>query len=268
MNLNFKSSGQGIPFVILHGLFGSSDNWSGIARGLETHFQVLSVDLRNHGRSPHNASMSYDEMAGDLLEFLGDHGINRTYLMGHSLGGKVAMRFAQLYPSRLLKLIVVDISPKEYPPEHRRILDALLKLHLPEFTQRSQVEDALGPAIPDLGLRRFLLKNLERAPDGSFRWRMGLASLANNYARLTQALPEVTFAGPALFLTGALSTYVPSEDLPLVRRLFPESEIRTVPGAGHWVHAENPTQFLAEVLRFARAGRDKQDTGGSAPDAS
>lgn len=250
MKLNFRSSGQGTPLVILHGLFGSRDNWSGIAKVLQDRFHVFTVDLRNHGHSPHSVSMSYDEMAGDLLEFLTDQGIQRAHVMGHSLGGKVAMRFAQLHPGRLLKLIVVDIVPKAYLPEHRTILDALSALRLSEFTQRGQIEEALAPAIPDLILRRFLLKNLDRRPDGVFRWKMNLASLDNNYEGLTEALPLIRFDGPTLFLVGARSDYFVPADQPLLLRLFPQSETRSVPGAGHWVHADNPAQFVREVIAF------------------
>ena len=186
MQLHFQERGQGEPVVILHGLFGSSDNWSSISPQLAPYFHVFAVDLRNHGRSGHDGQMSYPIMAQDLHEFLNLQKLEWSHVLGHSLGGKAAMQFALSFPRRVRKLIVLDVAPRSYPPYHDGILSALLALDLTAYTTRKQIEDALAPAIPDLSLRQFLLKNLARDSSGGLHWRMGLAELNHSYARLCE----------------------------------------------------------------------------------
>jgi esterase len=251
MQLYFEVQGKGEPLVVLHGLFGSGENWVSIGRALADAFRVYLVDLRNHGRSPHIANMSYPEMAEDLFEFAEEQKLSRFSLLGHSMGGKTAMQFALQHSERVRRLVVVDIAPRQYAPRHLEILTALTSLELNSFQTRTEIEEALAPRIPELAVRRFLLKNLKRDPGGKFRWQMNLAALSKDYARLNQDLNLAeTFEQPALFLLGGQSDYVGDADWPLIHRFFPRAEIQSIPEAGHWVHAEAQTHFIRIVREF------------------
>jgi esterase len=253
MNLHFKELGQGKPLIMLHGLFGSLDNWLGVAPKLAHAFRLYLVDLRNHGLSPHSDVMDYTLMASDIAEFLDARQLDRAHVLGHSLGGKVAMQFALVYPSRVDKLVVVDIAPRKYTPEHEPIFRALLALNLKQFHSRSQIEDALAPAIPDLTLRRFLLKNLRLSGTSSFDWRIPLSNLFANYPKLCEALASTKqFEGPALFLRGGQSPYVSDADAPEIQKLFPRATIETITRARHWVHADAPDEFIRVVSEFLK----------------
>ena len=184
MQLHFKESGQGRAVVLLHGLFGSADNWQPIAQRLAEKFHIFALDHRNHGQSPHSAEMNYLLMAGDVDRFMAARGLETAAVVGHSMGGKTAMQFALQFPERVEKLVVADMAPRAYAPAHDKIFAALLALDLPSFQTRQQIEDALAPEIPNLVLRRFLLKNLGRNADGKFFWKMNLGGLAQNYLRL------------------------------------------------------------------------------------
>jgi pimeloyl-ACP methyl ester carboxylesterase len=241
--------------VVLHGLFGSLDNWHTVSSALAAHFQVLAVDQRNHGRSFHSPEMSYPLMAEDLFEFLERQCLERASLLGHSMGGKTAMEFALRYPARLDNLIVVDIAPRAYSPRHRHILEALLSLDLAACGSRRQMEDALAPAIQGKVTRQFLLKSVERDPHGAFRWRMNLQGIADNYGRLCEALDQGRACSqPALFIGGGESDYLLAEDFDSIRRLFPRARFHTLAGAGHWVHADAPQAFARLVLDFLLHG--------------
>ena len=251
MQLHFRSYGAGSPLVILHGLFGSLENWHTISARLGAHFQMFALDLRNHGQSPHSTAMDYTVMADDLREFLEQHDLKRADILGHSMGGKVAMEFAALYPDRVHRLIIVDIAPKAYPPSHRQILDALLSLDLARFDDRREIETALQPQIPDLALRRFLLKSLTRLPNGAFAWKLNLPAINHNYPKLNAALNwSPPIQKPTLFIRGAKSDYIQDTDQELIHRLFTNAEIRTIENAGHWVHAEAPEPFLKILQDF------------------
>jgi pimeloyl-ACP methyl ester carboxylesterase len=251
MQLHFKQLGHGEPLVLLHGLFGSADNWQPIARRLAEKFQVFAVDHRNHGQSPHSAEMNYPLMAGDVEKFMAARGIESASVIGHSMGGKTAMQLALQFPSRVAKLIVADMAPRAYAPAHDKIFAALLALDLPSFQTRQQIEDALAPEIPNLVLRRFLLKNLGRNADGKFFWKINLSGLAQNYLKLGEPVAvSAPFTKPALFLRGGKSKYLKPEDEPLIRELFPLAQIQTIAGAGHWVHADQPEEFLRRLLDF------------------
>ena len=237
--------------MVLHGLFGSLDNWHTLSNKLAGHFQVLAVDQRNHGHSFHSPEMSYPLMAQDLFEFLERQGLGRASLLGHSMGGKTAMEFALRYPARLDKLVVVDIAPRAYSPRHRHILDALLSLDLAACSSRRQMEAALAPAIPGELTRQFLLKSVERNAQGAFRWTMNLQGIANNYERLCEALDQGRACSrPALFIGGGESDYLLAEDFDSIHRLFPHAQFRSLAGAGHWVHADAPQAFARLVLEF------------------
>jgi pimeloyl-ACP methyl ester carboxylesterase len=242
--------------IILHGLFGSLDNWHSTSVKLGARFRVLAVDQRNHGASPHIPEMSYPAMADDLEEFMQSEGLAGAYIMGHSMGGKTAMQFALRYPHRVEKLVVVDIAPRVYSPRHAKILEALLALDLAGFQTRKQIEDALAPAIPEVGTRQFLLKNLTRGAEGHFAWKLGLREINVSYARLGEAPSgEKPYEKPALFIRGESSDFLKADDLSLIHDLFPEAELRTIPGAAHLPHVENPGAFFRTVSEFLAEGR-------------
>jgi esterase len=253
MLLNFKTYGQGEPLIILHGLFGSLDNWHSVSLKLGERFQVLAVDQRNHGRSPHSSEMDYRLMAEDVRELLEAQHLPRAHVLGHSMGGKTAMQLALLYPAQVQKLVVVDIAPRVYSPRHENVFTSLLPLNLAAFQTRHQIEQALEPSIPDLALRRFLLKNVERNPGGGFRWRFGLQEIYQNYGRLGEApAGGQPFNGPTLFIRGETSDYLREQDLPQIRRFFSQPQLSTIPGAGHLPHTENPEVFTQSVMEFLR----------------
>jgi esterase len=265
VNLHFKELGPAHagapPLVMLHGLFGSSDNWLGVAPKLAQHFHIFLVDLRNHGLSPHSDDMTFALMAGDLAEFLDARHVDRAHVLGHSLGGKVAMQFALTQPARVDRLVVVDIAPRAYAPEHVPIFQALLALALKQYHSRTEIEEALAPKIPDLTLRRFLLKNLKSSSSSfsssssrSFDWRIPLDNLFANYPKLCEATaPAPAFTKPALFLRGGQSPYVSDADAPQIHELFLQATIETIATARHWVHADAPDEFVKHVLAFLNA---------------
>jgi pimeloyl-ACP methyl ester carboxylesterase len=251
MQLHFKESGQGRTVVLLHGLFGASDNWHHIALKLAENFQVFALDQRNHGQSPHSAEMNYPLMAADVAKFMAARGLETAMVIGHSMGGKTAMQLALQFPQRVEKLVVADMAPRAYAPAHGKIFAALLALDLPRFQTRQQIEDALAPEIPNLVLRRFLLKNLGRNAAGGWIWKINLRGLSENYPKLGE--PVSTFAPftkPALFIRGGRSKYIQAGDEPLIRELFPQAQIQTIAEASHWVHADQPGEFLRLLLDF------------------
>lgn len=251
MKLQHKELGQGEPLILLHGLFGSADNWFGVAPKLAERFHLFIPDLRNHGHSPHAAVMDYPLMAGDVAEFMAALGLESARVIGHSMGGKVAMQLALDHPERVTKLLVADMAPRAYGPAHERILAALLALDLAALQTRPQAEEALAPEIPSLNLRRFLLKNLGREAQGKFVWKLNLRGVADNYPRLCAALnAEKAFLEPALFLRGGKSDYVTADDETEIRRLFPSARMETLAAAAHWLHADAPEEFVRVTLGF------------------
>jgi len=251
MPLHFKQLGHGEPLVLLHGLFGSGDNWFGVAPKLAEKFYVFAPDLRNHGHSPHHAEMDYPLMAADVEKFFAAQKIESAHVIGHSMGGKVAMQFALDFPARVKKLVVVDMAPRAYKRAHDHIFEALLAVDLNSFQTRAEIEAALEPKIPSLNLRRFLLKNLGRDDHGKFFWKMNLRGVAENYSRLGEVLSlKNHFEKPALFIRGGKSDYITTADELEIRRLFPAAEIKTIAAANHWVHADAPEEFGWLVLEF------------------
>lgn len=250
MKLHYQIIGSGQPLVILHGLFGSLDNWRGLAKQLSTHAQVISVDLRNHGRSPHSAEQTYQLMAADLVELLDELGVDEFDLIGHSVGGKVAMEFSKHYPDYLRKLVVVDIAPRRYDDDHSHIFKRLLAIDLSQYTRRSQVDQAIQTSIPNKAVRQFLLMNLT-VEDGQLMWRINLQALFNNYPNLLQSVCENSVIDiNSCFIRGGQSKYVLASDRLLIESSFPNSELFTIESAGHWVHAEAPAEFLAKITEF------------------
>lgn len=257
MQLHYHSSGQGRPLVILHGLFGTLENWGSQVKTLSVHYQVIAVDLRNHGRSPHTATISYPEMAQDIIDLLDQLGLQQVDLLGHSMGGKVAMQLALNHPQRVNRLIVVDIAPVAYPPHHDEVFAALKTIHLPSLTTRSEADQQLAQHIADRSVRAFLLKNLYRGEDKQFHWRMNLALLEQDYAKISAAPERQPNSQPCyaatLFIKGANSDYLQAPQRPAILALFPNARYTIIQGAGHWPHAEKPALFSKRVLDFLNA---------------
>ena len=253
MELNYKHLGNGAPLVILHGLFGTMDNWQSLGKKLAEEYSVYLVDQRNHGRSPHVPVHDYVSLAEDIVDFMVERGLPSATLLGHSMGGKVAMEFALQYPEMMEKLIVVDIAPKQYSGGHERIFQALLVLDLHTIEDRSEAEAVLGRFIEDKGTLQFLLKNLSRHKDGHFEWKMNLPVLHRYYPEIMG--PPVArgyFAGETLFIRGGNSDYVLDSDWPDIHAYFPNAQLLTIPGAGHWVHADAPEELLSAVHTFLK----------------
>ena len=250
MKLSYQTSGSGQPLVLLHGLFGSSDNWRGLAKKLATKCQVISVDLRNHGRSPHSAEQTYSLMAEDLSQLFEKLNLDKVDIIGHSMGGKVAMVFSQHYPQRMRKLVVVDIAPRQYADEHSDIFRALLALDLSLYGSRNEVDNALKIALPNKAVRQFLLMNLI-INDERLSWRINLIALFDNYHQLLEAVCEYeNITIPSCFIRGGQSNYIGDEDEDLIRLCFPFAEFVTIEQAGHWVHADAPQQFFTTITEF------------------
>ena len=252
MKLHFRELGSGSPIIILHGLFGLNDNWQTLAKYLSQHYKIYLVDLRNHGRSPHSPDFNYSLMAQDLFELMQDEHIHKPVIMGHSMGGKVAMHFALAHSELITKLVVVDIAPKSYPVHHQDIINALKSLDLTAVKSRSEIDEALAQHIPEEDVRLFLTKNLYRQEDNSFAWRMNLSAIENHIEEVgKETIADVTFTKPTLFIKGAHSGYIKSEkDTELILKLFPAAQIKTIENAGHWVHAQAPQEFYNILVDF------------------
>ncbi|MGE5820796.1 MAG: alpha/beta fold hydrolase [Deltaproteobacteria bacterium] len=251
MRLNFHATGDGPTLIILHGFLGSLDNWWTVAQRLGARFRVMTLDLRNHGHSPHHRVMSYPAMAEDIHEFLDQQSIASAYVLGHSMGGKVAMQLATTRPQRIDKMIVVDIAPKGYPATHESTLVALRSLDLGSFKSFGEIDSALAPQIPSADIRGFLMKNLTRQGDAGFRWRIDLEAITSNYVELTKPIaPKRAFAKPVCFVRGDRSDYLREEDFPLINKMFPRAIFVTIPHAGHWVHVDAAEDFLKTVTEF------------------
>lgn len=251
MELHYRSYGSGPPLIILHGLFGSLNNWHSHATLLGKQFQVFTVDQRNHGASPHSPVMNYEAMAQDILEFVNRHHLAPVHLLGHSMGGKTAMQCALSYPQEVQRLVVVDIRPQGDPPQHDRILEALRNIDVASVRTREDVDRALVPGVPDPVERQFLATNLKRRDDGSYTWKMNLSAIADNYEQLIAPLTvDGQFGGPALFISGGRSSYLHKADRPGILRLFPQAQFAEIPRAGHWVHADAPDEFRKVIVEF------------------
>jgi pimeloyl-ACP methyl ester carboxylesterase len=251
MELNFKKIGSGSPLVILHGLFGSLDNWMTLGKAFAENHTVYLVDQRNHGASPHDDIFDYDAMASDLDKFLKSNKVNNPVLIGHSMGGKTVMRYAQLHPNEWEKLIVVDIAPRSYPVHHQHIIDGLNALRLHEISSRAEADEQLSDYVKDAGQRQFLLKNLQRRPEGGFQWKVNLPVIEKNIELIGEGCTDdQPLHGEVLFIRGSESHYIGEDDYEEILRLFPEAAIETVDGAGHWVHAEKPRELYTLVKNF------------------
>lgn len=249
MSLHYQSIGQGPAIIIIHGLFGSADNWRTIARQLAGSYRVISIDCRNHGRSFHHPQQDYAVMAKDIADLLDRLALSSVSLIGHSMGGKVAMQFAQDYPQRLDKLIVVDMAPRAYQDEHSLTFKSLMALNLPALDSRQAVDDALAKTIDDPLVRQFLLLNLLKSASG-FQWRMQLEHVYCNYPNLLKSvLPTSPVPHAGTFIKGENSDYLTDEDWQQISPLFPAMQLEIIHNAGHWVHADQADQFLETVKK-------------------
>lgn len=247
-----KIEGEGKPLVIVHGFMGMSDNWKTLsgqyaAKG----FQVHAVDMRNHGRSFHSDVFTYAAMVEDLAQYINFNKLEKVDLIGHSMGGKAAMFFAMKYPQLLNKLVVADIGPQYYPPHHQDVLGALNAVDFSSKPSRGEVEGVMAQHLPDAGTRQFLMKNLYWVEPGQLGFRINLSVFNEQVGNIGEALPEdAVYNGPVLFLRGERSKYIREEDVPLIAKHFPQYELKTVTNSGHWIHAENPQEFLQYTLEF------------------
>lgn len=250
MDLFFRKLGEGHPLIILHGLFGSSDNWLTIGKILAENFEVYIIDQRNHGQSPHDEAFDYPTMAQDLGEFIELHKLHDPIIIGHSMGGKVAMEYAVKTDSSWSKLIVVDIAPKSYPVHHDVILQGLNSLELSSLKSRGDADRELSKYVAEVGVRQFLLKNLSRSSSG-FEWKINLPVITTNIEIIGAATSwEESTSKPVLFINGSNSNYVKAEDSTMIKEIFTEAKIETIVDAGHWVHAEKMDEFLVSVKSF------------------
>ena len=252
MLLHYKSFGKGQPLFILHGFLGSLDNWQGIAKELAPNYQVFILDIRNHGKSFHHDRHDYPSMVEDVYYFVNHLGLSDVSLIGHSMGGKIAMSFALKYPFLVSNLVVVDIAPKVYVPGHVDILLALSKVNPKELKSRKEAVDIIAAYIKDPSVVQFLLKNLDRLGDGTFGWKMNLPVLIDQYKEMLAFPSNGLFDGPTLFLKGAKSDYILPSDEDNIFTLFPNANIVSIKNAGHWVHAENPVDFISETSNFLK----------------
>ena len=266
MELFYRKYGEAAPpLVIVHGLYGASDNWVSIARDLSDRFEVYVVDQRNHGQSSHSSEHDYPSMREDLREFMDLQGIKKAVLVGHSMGGKTVMSFAEAWPERVQALISVDIAPKSYrnlalasrtAANHSSMIDAMMKIDLSKIESREDADHALATSIGSERIRSFLLKNLRREQSGAFAWRINLEAINKNLEAIFEGMDREHIAAqgvitgfPVLFISGGESGYIRTTDHQLIRDIFPTAEVVTIPGSGHWVHAEQP-KLLVKTIRY------------------
>jgi pimeloyl-ACP methyl ester carboxylesterase len=264
MKLHFQKFGNGPVLIILHGLYGMSDNWIAFARQLADSYTVYLVDQRNHGRSPHNDEQSYLAMSSDLNEFISSENLDKVIVLGHSMGGKTAMLYTVRFPEKVSSLIVVDIAPVNYSsvdsynPQvitHLNIVNAMLSVDFAKMSNRIDINNELEKIIKDDTIRQFIMKNIHRKQDGKFEWKLNVNAIG-------KALPEMmNYPGkylevqlqqkiPVLFIRGGLSGYIMPEYFTTIKAIFPTAQIETIPNAGHWVHADQPVKFMQAVKDF------------------
>ncbi|MCB0480466.1 MAG: alpha/beta fold hydrolase [Flavobacteriales bacterium] len=250
MKLNYKELGSGQPLLILHGLMGMLDNWQGPAKHYSKHFRTFIIDARNHGHSEHSDEFSYESMTSDLLEFVEDHHLEAVHLMGHSMGGKTAMKFSQNYPEYVSKLIVADISPRQYEVHHQMILAGLNAIDFEKVKSRGEVDEILKGYIPDQGTRQFLMKSMYWKSKNQLALRFNLSAIMKNIEIIGDGIHDRICEVESLFIRGAKSNYVREKDLAEIAIGFPNSTIATIEGAGHWLHAEKPKEYVEKTLSF------------------
>ncbi|MFK7799421.1 MAG: alpha/beta fold hydrolase [Aureispira sp.] len=254
MELNYKVFGEGEPVIIIHGLFGTLDNWQSIAKKLSANFMVFIIDLRNHGRSPHADEFSYKIMADDVQAFMENNWIYEAAVVGHSMGGKVAMQLAGDNPDMVRELVLVDMAPKSYEGSHQAIFEAMFELDLDTLKSRKEADQQMSAKVPSFGVRQFLIKNLSlNKATQQYEWKHNLPVIYEHYNHILQYTPmNDPYEGPTLFIKGANSDYILTEELEQYQELFPTARIETILNAGHWVHAEQPARFLEVLTAFLK----------------
>lgn len=253
MKLFYRNYGSGEPVIILHGLFGISDNWVTHAKRLAEKYEVFVPDLRNHGQSPHSSTFNYHAMVDDLKEFMKDHALEKAMIIGHSMGGKVAMNFAIEHPYMVQKLVVVDISPRAYDTRsiHEDIISAMQSVNFDEVDYRKDVEEKLKSEITSERIRWFILKNLYRMNRGRLAWRINISDIAANMDQIAKGIVfDGAYPGPAMFVRGSESDYITVKDEKLILEYFPNATIETIEGANHWVHADAPDELCDLLSSF------------------
>lgn len=252
MSIHYERHGQGPTVILIHGLFGDRDNLAGLGRALEAEgYDIVRIDLRNHGLSAHSDSMSLAEMAEDLEQLRQTLSIEQMALVGHSLGGKVAMTYAQAHPSRVTAMVVADIAPVGYHRRHDTILATLSSIDAANLPSRKAAQQRMMEVGIDAGTALFLTKNLKPRPEGGYRWQINLPAIDANYPHLIGALPDaLPWEGPVRFIKGEHSDYLLPEHQPEVQARFPNAEARVIAGTGHWLHAEKPQLFNRQVIQF------------------
>lgn len=256
MQLAYREFGEGQPLVILHGLFGQSDNWNTHAKGFaEKGFRVFTIDQRNHGLSPHSEEWDYNVMAADLKEFIDTHQLKDPIILGHSMGGKATMYFELRYPGQASKLIIADISARAYPPHHQDVLAALNAVNFSAIKTRKEAEAILDQHIKDFGTKQFLLKNIywKDTEANLMDWRFNLKTITEKYENVCAGVPPFTSDVKTLIIKGERSGYISDADREDLKKRFPHSTLVVLNGAGHWVHAEKPKEFFETVLQFITA---------------
>lgn len=250
MILHYHHFGEGAPLFIVHGVFGMSDNWLTLGKKWAEHYSVYLIDARNHGHSPHADSMSYREMADDLAELAEHLGLDKINMLGHSMGGKIAMTLAIHHPDLVEKLIVVDIGPKGYPLHHQAIIKGLTELNNTHLTSRREADELLGQWVQEWGVRQFLLKNLYWKEKGVLGFRMNVPVIAEHMPQIVQEVDQVQVDTPTMFVRGLKSKYIEDDDIVYIHDLYPNSTVVDVEDSGHWVHAEQPAFLYQQVITF------------------
>ncbi|MFT4739033.1 MAG: esterase [Cyclobacteriaceae bacterium] len=255
MTLFYRTLGddhaENVPLLILHGVFGSSDNWQTLGKEFAKTRKVYLIDQRNHGNSGHSEAFTYESMAEDLKELMDKEQLQKADVLGHSMGGKTAMFFSTTYNHLVKKLIVVDIAPRNYPPHHQTIFEGFHSVKLDQLNARSDADKQMSTVISHPGIRQFLLKNLTRNEDSSFEWKHNLSVMEDNISNIGLKLPEDRlFEGPVLFIAGGKSDYIGPNDHAEIKGHFPNAGIMTIEGAGHWVHAEKPAELYQTIEQF------------------
>lgn len=256
MKLAYREFGQGQPLIIMHGLFGQSDNWNTLAKQFaEKGLRVFTLDVRNHGLSPHSDVWNYEVMADDLKEFIDEHQLKDPIILGHSMGGKVTMFFELKYKGTAAKIIVADISPRAYEPHHDDVLKALNAVDFTKIKTRKEAEAVLSDYLSDFGTKQFLLKNIywRDTENNSMDWRFNLKTITENYNNIGVALPQGSSEVQTLVVRGERSNYITENDLKDFEKHFPNFKLETVLGSGHWIHAEKPKEFFEVVMLFIRS---------------
>jgi len=251
--LNYQQLGQGEHIVLIHGLFGSLENLNMVAKSLSTHYRVTSIDVRNHGNSFHQEGMNYKDLAQDVITLLNNLSIESCHILGHSMGGKIAMQIALSNPKQVNKLIVADIAPVEYPAHHLTIIEGLQAIDLTKVQKRKDADNQLAEYVENVDVRQFLLSNIVMNEQGQFTFKCNLNNIEQGYPQIMQCNENQNnqpFIGDTLFIKGGNSDYILPKHQNTITALFPNAKAKIIQGAGHWLHAEKTIAFNKITLGF------------------